>query len=496
MTHRILLIEPPFFRLLKDTYSLAVYPLSLGYLAGAVRQRTDWQVRVYNADFIANSENVENAYVLGAGFDAYLRNLRHPTAKIWEEVKSVIAEHRPHVVGITAKSQNFTSARIVAGMVKEIDSRTIVIVGGPHPSLVGREVLEHPEIDLCVRGEGERTMVELLESIATDNGLEKVLGIAYRDGARIVENPPRPFVEDLDTLPIPHEFAPEVLHDHEKFPLTAFRSIMAIRGCPFECLFCGSRFVWGRRPRFRSPENVVKEIEGLRKKGILAVEFEDDTFGVNRKHIRALCSALIRRCPGLKWSCELHARLIDDETLGLLKAAGCYRVRMGVESGSNRMLEDIRKRLTIEKAMAAVENIKKHGLESRAFFLVGFPQETEETLQATFEAMERIPCDEIIYSVFTPYPGSEGFRFCQQRGVIPAHFDVSLYNHLSPANCFCAHISPERFRTLVLKGAKIADRRNRIGRLKRMVSANTLWRIREFGAVGALKRASQVLRGK
>ena len=496
MTHRVLLIEPPFYRLQKDTYSLAVYPLSLGYLAGAIRQQTDWQVRVYNADFCAKSENVENAYMLGAGFDAYLENLRSPTGRIWKEVQAVIAQYRPHVVGLTVKSQNFTSARIVARMVKEIDHRTIVVMGGPHPSLVGREVLEHPEIDVCVRGEGERTIVELLRTVATNGPRDTVLGIAYRQGDRIVENPPRPFVKDLDTLPIPHEFASEVLHDYAEYPLTAFKSIMAIRGCPFECLFCGSRFVWSRRPRFRSPENVVEEIQGLREKGLVAIDFEDDTFGVNRKHIRALCSALIEHCPGLKWTCELHARLIDDETVGLLKAAGCYRVRMGVESGSNQILNEIGKRLTVELATAAVETIKKHGLESRAFFLIGFPQETEETLRATFAAMERIPCDEIIYSVFTPYPGSDGFRFCQQRGLIPAHFDVSLYNHMSPANCFCAHIAPDRFRVLALEGAKIADRRNRIGRLKRMASAKTLWRIREFGAVGALKKVSQVLRGK
>lgn len=496
MTRRILLIEPPFYRLLKDTYSLTLYPLSLGYLAGAICQHTDWQVQVYNADFSTKSENIENAYVLGAGFDAYLKQLRQPTGKIWEEIRAVIAKYRPHVVGISAKSQNFTSARIVARIAKEIDDQTVVVMGGPHSSLVGEDVLDHPEIDLCVRGEGEVTIVELLDCIAGKKDFGTIPGLIYREGTRIVSNPPRAFVENLDTLSIPHELAPEVLYDYEKYPRTAFRSLMAIRGCPFNCFFCGSRFIWSRRPRFRSPENVVKEIEGLKKKGVVAIDFEDDTFGVNREYIHALCSALAERCPGTPWTCNLHAQLVDDEVLEWLKAAGCYRVKMGVESSSNYLLKKIEKTLTIEEAMAAAELVKRHGLELRVFFLVGLPHETEETLRATFEVMWKIPCDEIIYSTFTPYPGTDSFRVCKELGVIPDNYDLSLYNHLSPANCFCKDIPPDTFKKLVLHGAKIVDRKNRAKRLRRVLSTNTLWRFNEFGAIGSLKKAVQLLSGK
>jgi anaerobic magnesium-protoporphyrin IX monomethyl ester cyclase len=496
MGRRILLIEPPFYRLYKDTYSLTLFPLSLGYLAGAVRRHTDWEVRVYNADFSPKSETMQNEYVLGPGFDNYRKNLREPTAKVWGEIRKVIAEYRPHVIGVTAKSQNFTSARIVARLAKEIDGGTVVIVGGPHPSFVGAEVLEYPEFDLCVCGEGEATIVEILGAIAADRGFEAIAGVVHRQGGRAVRNPPRAFIEDLDSLSFPHELAPEVLHDYAKYPLPAFKSIMAIRGCPFDCFFCGSRFIWSRCPRFRSAENVAREIAGLRKKGVQTIDFEDDTFGINRKYIRELCEAIVEHSPGMRWTCELHAQLVDDDTISLLKSSGCYRMRMGVESGSNWMLKEIKKRITIEEAMAAARIIKKHGIELRVNFLVGFPQETEETLQATFNAMGRIKCDEIIYSIFTPYPGTESFQLCKQRGLIPADYDVSLYNHLSPANCFCAEIPRERFCPLALRGAKIADRKNRRSRLKRLLSPSNVWRIRELGAVESLKRAAQVLRGR
>ena len=157
---KILFIEPPFYRLFKNTYSLDRYPLSLGYLIGAVRKNTDWQVLGYNADFFPQSELLEVSYLADAGFDNYLLNLKNLSALIWKEVKTAISEYKPAVVGISAKSQNFTSACIVAKLVKEIDAKIIVIIGGPHPSMVGAEVLKCPEVDLAVTGEGEVTIVE------------------------------------------------------------------------------------------------------------------------------------------------------------------------------------------------------------------------------------------------------------------------------------------------------------------------------------------------
>ena len=123
--------------------------------------------------------------------------------------------------------------------------------------------------------------------------------------------------------------------------------------------------------------------------GLRSVRFDDDTFGVNRAYIADLCGALSKHCPGLKWSCELHVKLVDDETVSLMKSAGCYLVEVGIESGNNKILAAMRKNITIEEALAACRLVKKHGLQLLAFFMVGFPQETEDTLRDTMSAMRK-----------------------------------------------------------------------------------------------------------
>lgn len=458
---KLLLIEPPFYRLFKDTFSLTKYPLSLGYLAASVIENTDWQVMVYNADFNPiRRENVQNRFLRGQGFTNYLRNLNDSGAMIWQDVRRTISEFRPSVVGITSKSQNFASACMVARIAKELDQSTIVILGGPYASMIGGQALECNHIDVCVRGEGEITIVELLTAIGTNVSLDGIRGVSYRREGRIVDNKPRAFVTDLDSLHFPAEYAREVLKDYDRYPIEAFAFIFATRGCPHNCFFCGSRYIWSRKVRFRSPSNVVREISNLRSLGIGTIHFDDDTFGVNRQYLRELCSKIAQKCPGLAWSCEINASLVDDETISVMKSAGCYAVQIGIESGNDRILQAIRKNITVEQARSACRLIKKHDLQLATFFIVGFPQETEETLRDTIRVMEEIDPDVLVYSIFTPYPGTEAFEFCKDRGLIERDFDTSLYNHQSPANSFIIDMDRERFRKYVSKIDDLIERKN------------------------------------
>jgi radical SAM superfamily enzyme YgiQ (UPF0313 family) len=436
---KILLIEPPFYRLFKDTYSLVKYPLSLGYLAGTIKKETNWDVMAYNADFNPQSEVSKVSYVTSTGFDNYLDNLKNLSGGVWQEIKSTISKYNPMIVGISAKSPNFASVCIVAKLIKEINKQIIVIVGGPHPSMVGSEVLGCPDIDICVKGEGEKTIIELLNAIDTQKGFDNIQGIIYKKDGQIFENAPREFIKDLDILCFPHDTAPEVLKDYDRYPITAFKSIFASRGCPYNCSFCGSREIWSRKVRLRSPANVIREIKNLQKKGLRSVHFDDDNFGTNRQDINDLCDALIKRCPGLKWSCELHVKMVVEQTISIMKEAGCYSIQLGIESGNNEMLKETRKNITTEEIFSAGRIIKKHGIDLSAFFIVGFLQETEDTLKDTVAVMKKIKCDFLTYSIFTPYPGTEAFDLCKENGLIDNEYDVSLYNHKSPANCFCVN---------------------------------------------------------
>ncbi len=493
---KILLIEPPFHRLFKETYSLDRYPLALGYLAGAVKKNTHWQVQTFNADFTPGGELIKVSYMAGEGFLNYRMNLENRDGKAWQNVRTVLEQFQPDFVGISAKSQNFTSAKIVAELARQANPRAVIIIGGPHPSMVGPEVLKYPEFDIAVRGEGERTIVELLQAIETGNDIATVNGIVYRKGSEILQTQPRELIEDLDVLDFPHASAAHTLLDYDKYPPTAFQFVFATRGCPFNCFFCGSRNIWSRKVRFRSPANVVAELKQLQRKGLRFVHFDDDTFGVTRKHIRELCSAIRLGCPNLKWSCEIHVNLVDDETMAMMKRAGCFRIQLGVESGCNEILNAMRKGFVIEQAHKACRIIKNHGLELHVFFMVGFPQETEASLAQTAQAIATISADRVLYSIFTPYPGTEAYEFCRERGLVGETVDLSMHFHQSPENCFCQNIPRDKFRSLVAEIEKKVDSRNSKMRIREMFSLNALRRIGELGPKEALRKGWQVLQGK
>jgi radical SAM superfamily enzyme YgiQ (UPF0313 family) len=489
---KILLIEPPFYRLFKETFSLSRYPLSLGYLAGTIRNETNWEVMVYNADFSQKDEPITVSYLSGIGFNNYITNLNSLSSPIWTEVKSTINNYEPDVIGISCKSQNFSSARIVAKLGKQANNQTTIIAGGPHPSMMMEDILKDCNIDIAVMGEAELTIVELLNAIDNMDSLGGIQGVIYRDGTRIIKNKPRELIDDLEFLCYPHQYAKDVLKDYELYPITAFSNIFAARGCPYNCFFCGSRNIWGRKVRFRSAANVINEIKSLQIMGIKKVHFDDDTFGVTKDHIAELCNSLINNCPGLKWTCELHVNLIDEATVILMKKAGCSLIQVGIESGNNKILKKIRKGFTIEKAISATNIIRKNGIELSAFFMVGFPDESEKTLEDTLMAMGKI--DGIInYSIFTPYPGTEAFECCKGLGLIGDNYDISLYNHQSPENCFSINISKDKFRVLASRIETYVDKHNSMYILNNAYK-NPFIYLKRYGLLSCFKRLMNQLK--
>lgn len=494
--HQLLLVEPPFYRLFHDRASLLRYPLGLGFLAGAVLQSTEWEVGVLNADFTPSPRSFSLAYMADQGFRHYREGLGDYSRPAWRELRRVLEEREPEVVGISAKSQNFASACTAARIAKEVRPEALVIVGGPHPSMVGAEVLECEAVDVAVRGEGERTLVELLQAHEAGASFGRVPGISFREGARVLTTPDRELMDDLSSLPFPHQSAPQVLVGYEHYPRYSFRNVFASRGCPFNCFFCGSREIWGRRVRHRRPENVAEEIAGLSALGLRTVNFDDDTFGVDRGHLEALCSALEERCPEVRWSCEVHAKLVDDEFIARIKRAGCYSINLGIESGSDEILAAMRKGITVEEALAACATIKRHGIDLQAFFMIGFPQETETTIRQTLDAMKSTSADEIICSVFTPYPGTEAFTFCREHGLIGDEYDPSLHSHAGSASNFVLDIERRRFRELASEVQREVDRMNRWGRLRRAASPLTLRRLGELGIGQSLRRGLDLVLGR
>ncbi len=496
---KVLLIEPPYYRLFKDTYSLNRMPLSLGYLASAIKARTSWEVSVYNSDFLTRqpSQFFQVSYLAGEGFTRYLENLKDLSAPIWKEIDEVLRSERPEVVGISAKSQNFKSACHVARLVKQMNPAIPVVMGGPHPTMVRGDVFSAcPDIDICVMGEGEETIVELLTAIEKKIPYENLRGLTVKNGAKPAAYLPREFIASLDQLPSPYRYVREVLRDFEKYPLTSFQYIFATRGCPYKCFFCGSRMIWSRKVRHRSPANVLEEIRLLKDMNVPLIHFDDDTFGVNKQYIRDLCGAIVSEFPHLHWSCELHANLVDDEIITLMKRSGCARILIGVESGNNEILKKIEKNVTIEMLEEKCALIHQKGIFLTAFIIVGFPFDTVETIRDTTEAIKRLRCDEVLYSIFTPYPGTEAFEYCRARGLVDESFDASLFNHQSPANYFCPNIPREEFVKMCREIEHLVDRKNYLSRFKRILRLNPLEILRAFGLKKTLKKLYWTVTGR
>ena len=483
---RLMLIEPPFYRLYHDQFCLVKYPLALGYLAGSAIKKTDWSVQAYNADFNTEKKNFvpENDYVTGEGFDRYLSSLKDYSLPIWKEVRKSIEEYNPSVLGITVKSQNFKSAIIIAKIAKKINPDIKILVGGAHSTMNGSKVFECDDIDFACIGEGENTIVELINALDKNKELNLVDGIMFRHNNKIINTKPRSYIQDLDSLEFPLTHAPKILKDFDKYPKQAFGYIFGSRGCPYACTFCESKAMWSRKVRYRSPENIIDELKQMNDFGINQVNFDDDTFGISKKNIKAINNLMHDEVPNMTYTCETVVQLAKDaEVVKDMKHGGCTGTFVGIESGNNEILKSIKKTQTTDECIEAMQNLRNHGIESHAFIMVGFPNETEETFKQTIDFIPKLKPDNVIFSIFTPYPGSDLYYECKNSGIIDGDFDLSLYNHQSPLNCFTKNIPKERFYELRKKAAKFVDKYNRKSKFRRGIAS-----LRNLGLIATFKK--------
>jgi len=340
-----------------------------------------------------------------------------------DQLTSNAKKFNPDIVGISAITPYITSANEIAKQIKE-HFDVPIIVGGPHPSSLPENTLrDYPSFDIAVRGEGEETMRELVNSLEGESKLSHVKGITYREG-KIVSNPDRSLIENIDDIPFP---AWHLLKMDSYFRLTARVltdkngfSIITSRGCPGRCKFCDSHVVWTRRYRARSPTNVVDEIEQLYDKyDVGFMMFWDDTFIVDKRRAIEICNQIIGRGIDIKWECLGRVNLVNKEVLAKMKEAGCNTIYYGIESGSQEVLDYINKGITLEQAKNAIKITKKAGIRTSAYFMIGFPSETEEDIRKTIEFNKRLPLDEHdTFSILTPFPGTELHKIMKDEGLL------------------------------------------------------------------------------
>jgi len=267
---------------------------------------------------------------------------------------------------------------------------------------------EFPDIDIGIIGEGEETLVDVLENT---NNLERVKGIVYRN-PNIMINPRRDFIKVLDKLPFPGwDLLPNLTKYYKPAPHYTGRypstSLITSRGCPGRCIFC-DRMVFGRYCRANSSEYVVGMIKYLIKKyGIKDICFFDDTFTIFAKRLIEVCNLIIKEELDITWSCFGRINDVTPEILRLMRRAGCWQISYGIESGSQKVLDSLKKDTKVDQIMNALKWTRKAGISAHGFFILGCPTETKETIEETIDLIKIADLNSIQLTFFTPYPGTE-----------------------------------------------------------------------------------------
>jgi anaerobic magnesium-protoporphyrin IX monomethyl ester cyclase len=314
----------------------------------------------------------------------------------------------PQLIGITAMTSVYQSAIETAVQLKARLGRPIVL-GGPHATMFPEEVLaEAPILDYVVRGEGEETLLELVEELEGRSGnVSAIRGLTHRQGDRIVSNPDRPLIDDLDSLAFPARH----LFELERYGLRTpdgrpMLTLLSSRGCPYNCAYCFKGIV-GRTYRQRSPENIVSELgQVIEEYGVRDFYFVDDLFTLNTRRLDALIDLMAAEGLAVRWQCLGRVDRVDARILKRMYAAGCRRIHFGIESGNQRLLERIGKGFRLEQVRDAVRWAQDAGIHVKGYFMLGLPGDTAETMQQTVDFAVELGLDEAMFSVTTPFPGT------------------------------------------------------------------------------------------
>ncbi len=384
---KVLLVNPPYtefvYKNRKNAAALDA-PLSIAYIA-AVLEKNKIKVDVLDA----------NAYNLSVN-----------------QTAERIAKNKAKIVGITSSTTIMPVTYRLAKKIKRERKDIIIVVGGPHVTFMPAQTFKDcPEIDVIVRGEGEITMLELVKN---NGDPERISGVSYKKGGEIISNPDRKHIENLDSIPFPARHLLPMHLYRSGSPISAgegglnYASVITTRGCPNKCTYCSSSHFWGTKLRFRSPENVVDEIEHLVKKyGVKEIFFKDDTFTFSQTRTEKICDLIIKRDLKIKWACYARVNTITARLIKKMKDAGCFALDFGIESGNQKVLDRAKKNITLKQAESALKIAKLAGIMTYASFMIGLPGDTMETAKQTIDFAIKLNPDVAQFFITTPFPGTE-----------------------------------------------------------------------------------------
>jgi len=341
-----------------------------------------------------------------------------------DDIKNAIVDFIPDVIGITVYSSILNNVLQMTEFIKTF-SKALIVAGGPHIILSSDNSANSDYFDLQCYCEGEYVMLDIIEYFLGHKTLEQIDGIIYKENGQVIKTKHREHITNLDELPYPAlHLLEDINHYRPAIPLFKRKPVMTLiagRGCPFNCTFCSS--IWGKNVRLNSAPYIF----GLMKHmindfGVKEIMFHEDTFCINKDRIHQLCDLIIKENIDIIWSCSLNIRTVDEPLLRKMKKAGCWLISVGIESGNNEILKFINKPITVEEAIRVCAWADDAGLMIRGFFMLGHLIETKQTIRQTIDFSKSLPLFAINISIVTIFPGSKIYEIANEYG--EAKYDV------------------------------------------------------------------------
>ncbi|MFP4081634.1 MAG: B12-binding domain-containing radical SAM protein [Candidatus Aminicenantes bacterium] len=355
----------------------------------------------------------------------------------WEQVRCLKEEDG--IYGISFTSSLYSNAKKCVRIIRENDRNSKIVLGGPHPSVLPAETLEDIDADVVCIGEAETSFPSVVEALQNGADLRSIRGIAYRDDkGKIMVNPEREKIKDLDCLPFPDQ---SVFPYEKHFKQKGFRelSIITSRGCPGQCTFCQPTIqkMFGKKIRFSGSGYVVDQIRYLKEKYKLDFfVISDDTFITNRKRVLELCEKIVSGKIHIFWRCQTRISLLDRQIIRAMKRAGCFVIALGVESGSQDILDGLQKKILVDQIKEVFRVCHQEGMLTHAYLMIGSPGESRKTVEETKNLLREIKPFTSNVCVTTPYPGTYLYETLKKENLL----EYNLWDHYDHLMSDAVHI--------------------------------------------------------
>ena len=371
---------------------------------------------------------------LGLGYLASaLRNRGHSVSILdcnkeqltMKDISVCLREKSYRLIGIQVYSCDISTAKRTVEIIKQITPETTIVVGGPHPTALPEQSLTFLGADFSIAGEALYGLPDLADWLEGGNGNppEEIEGLVYERDSRIVAHP-RGYIKSMDDLSLPAWD----LMDPRTYPPAPFGAfarafptapLIVSRGCQYDCTFCAGKIMTGAGIRYRSIESVTEEILLLRERyGVRELHLIDDNFTGSRSYVRKFCKMMLGLDPPMSWSCPNGIRLdaLNEEIVRLMRESGCYSVLVGIESGTQRILDHMRKKITLEKIVEKVDLLVEAGIKVTGSFILGYPEENLDDIKRTVRFAKSLRIQRADFNNFVPHPGTPIYYELKERG--------------------------------------------------------------------------------